>query len=458
MRKILTFFLTACIIFTFSFTGVFAETTTYADKAKAAVVNTINFEKYPACCTKELKTLADKFVDDASNASVDTDAEYNSLYTTFITEVKEFKTTAQQTELLTKLKTETIFKINSEKAAIKEKMYQNTTTFNTDFENYINYYIYMINQVTITDDNDYADSIGTINEYYNSVKDSSNFDTIIINLANVDKFVIYATNYAAVMKITKDINSNLTYNAATVDAKLAEVIIEIKSLAIKNQGEIETAMNECSTATTDANVALAKAKTAGIAAITTGEYDAKFWGTEVPVIQNEYITKINDASTTTITQVNTYVTTAKALIDKTKPVDKDKIITDLEKKVADLEKENTELKAKIDADTAIKTIIGNTSLKVTTKKVAKGIKVTVSGIDLGTDERYYVKYKFYRATAANGNYAIKKTKDSTVYINTAVTKNTKYYYKAIAVVYDEATGIEIGRTALADCKAGSRRG
>lgn len=442
------------MIFTFSFTGVFAETLTYEDKAKAAVSNLVDFESYPACCVNELKTKANKFVSDAKKKT--TDEAYNSLYAAFVASVKEFKTTSEQTEALTKLKVDTIAKINNEKIAIKEKAYKNTTTFDVDFENYINYYIYMINQVIISDDNDYNTSELTINGYYNTIVSNSDFDNIINNLSNVDKYIAYANNYAAIMKITKDIDGNLIYNSNTIDTKLADVIIQIKKLEITDKNGIESAMNACSPASDEAATELAKAKTAGIVAITTDIYDAKYWGTEVPAIQNEYITKINSA--TTVTQVNTYVTAAKAAIDKTKPVDKDKIIADLEKKVADLEKENAELKAKIDADAAIKTIIGNASLKVTTKKVAKGIKVTVSGIDLGTDEGYYVKYKFYRATAANGNYTIKKTKDSTVFINTAVTKNTKYYYKAIAVVYDDTTGIEIGRTTLEDCKAGSRRG
>ena len=456
MRKIVTFFLTACMIFTFSFTGVFAETLTYEDKAKVAVSNLVDFEKYPACCAEELKQKADEFVSEASKPEVDTDVEYNALYSAFVASVKEFKTTSEQTEALTKLKTTIIAKINSEKAAIKVLAYKNTITYDTDFENYINYYIYMINQVIISDDNDYTASESTINGYYTTVSNGSNFDNIINGLSNVDKYIAYANNYADIMKIRKDIDGNLIYNSTTVDTKLAEVIIKIKSLNITNKNAINVAMNECATASADAATELAKVKTAGIATITTGDYDAKYWGAEVLAIQNEYIAKINSA--TTIVQVDTYVAAAKAAIDKTKPIDKDKIITDLEKKVADLEKENVELKAKIDADAAIKTIIGNASLKVTTKKVTKGIKVTVSGIDLGTDEGYYVKYKFYRATSANGNYTIKKTKDSTVFINTGVTKNTKYYYKAIAVVYDEATGIEIGRTTLEDCKAGSRRG
>lgn len=461
MKKILTFFLTACMIFTFSFTGVFADTPDWAGRAESDATKAIDYKAYPICCADDLNKVKNSFIDEVKNCDKLDEADYYTHYATFLNNLKNVQTTNQQKAALDKIKTNILSKIANEKAALKiEFNTDNSPTFDTDFDTYINYNIAIINSKSIVDGHiageiavDLTDATKAINNQYTKIIDINNFKTVVGQLSNVDKLIQYAENYANIMKLQKDKDNNAKYNAASVDSYLAKTKNQIYALSILNVADVEAAMNECPVATKDAETALVKAKADAITAITTGDYDLKKWGSEVAGIQADYITKINGAKT--IDQVNAYVAAAKAAIDKTKPVDKDKIIADLEKKIADLEKENAELKAKADADAAIKTIIGEAVMSVKTKKVNNGIKVTVSGIDLGTDE-YIVKYKFYRSIK-NGNYTIMKTKDSTIYTNTFVKKNIKYYYKAIAVVYD-TNGNEIGRTALADCKAGVRRG
>lgn len=461
MKKILTFFLTACMIFTFSFTGVFADTPDWTGKAESDATKAIDYKAYPICCADDLNKVKNSFIDEIKNCDKLDEADYYTHYATFLNNLKNVQTTEQQKAALDKMKTNILSKISNEKTALKiEFNTDNSPTFDTDFDTYINYNIAIINSTTIVDGHtageeavDLTDATKVINDQYAKIINVDNFKTVVKQLSNVDKLIQYADNYANIMKLQKDKDNNAKYNATSVDSYLTKVKNQIYALSILNITDIEAAMNQCPVATKDAETALVKAKANAITSITTGDYDLKKWGPEVAGIQADYITKINNAKT--VDQVNAYVAAAKAAINKTKPVDKDKIIADLEKKIADLEKENAELKAKADADAAIRTIIGEAVMSVKTKKVNNGIRATVSGIDLGTDE-YIVKYKFYRATK-NSNYTIMKTKDSTIYTNTSIKKNVKYYYKAIAVIYD-ASGNEVGRTALADCKAGVRRG
>ncbi len=111
----------------------------------------------------------------------------------------------------------------------------------------------------------------------------------------------------------------------------------------------------------------------------------------------------------------------------------------------------------------VKTLIKEVNLKVTTSKTSKkNIKVKAAEADK-TDSLikeiesmgYTVKYKFYRSTKKASAYKGKTdVKSAKTYVNTAGTKGVKYYYKAVAYVYDG--DILAGKTALKQCRYGCR--
>lgn len=110
----------------------------------------------------------------------------------------------------------------------------------------------------------------------------------------------------------------------------------------------------------------------------------------------------------------------------------------------------------------VKELIADLSLVARSAKVKKGIKVTLK-LDAGDkaiiealeEEGFTVKYKFYRSTKKSSKYQAKLTSKKASYTNTGGKKGTKYYYKAIAQVYD-AEGKLIAKTALKQCKYASR--
>ena len=124
---------------------------------------------------------------------------------------------------------------------------------------------------------------------------------------------------------------------------------------------------------------------------------------------------------------------------------------------ADAEK----LIAKQNAD-KINSLTKEAKLKATTSKTTKkSIKVKIgeaknsnSLIKEAKAIGYTVKYKFYRSTKKSSKYIALKTKDTDTYINTAGKKGTKYYYKAMVLVYDGKT--LIAQTELKQCRYGVR--
>ena len=117
--------------------------------------------------------------------------------------------------------------------------------------------------------------------------------------------------------------------------------------------------------------------------------------------------------------------------------------------------------AKQNAD-KINSLIREAKLKATTSKTTKkSIKVKIgeaknsnSLIKEAKAIGYTVKYKFYRSTKKSSKYIALKTKDTDTYINTAGKKGTKYYYKAMVLVYDGKT--LIAQTELKQCRYGVR--
>ena len=110
----------------------------------------------------------------------------------------------------------------------------------------------------------------------------------------------------------------------------------------------------------------------------------------------------------------------------------------------------------------INSLTKEAKLKATTSKTTKkSIKVKIgeaknsnSLIKEAKAIGYTVKYKFYRSTKKSSKYIALKTKDTDTYINTAGKKGTKYYYKAMVLVYDGKT--LIAQTELKQCRYGVR--
>ncbi len=114
-------------------------------------------------------------------------------------------------------------------------------------------------------------------------------------------------------------------------------------------------------------------------------------------------------------------------------------------------------KAIADQNAKINTLIKELKLTVRTSKTSKkSIKAVVSGdVKAITDAGYTVKYKFYRSAKKASKYTGKtEIRDAVKYVNTAGKKGTRYYYKAVAYVYDGDT--LVGQTKLTQCKYGCR--
>ena len=110
----------------------------------------------------------------------------------------------------------------------------------------------------------------------------------------------------------------------------------------------------------------------------------------------------------------------------------------------------------------VKNLVKEVKLKVTTSKTAKkSVRVKIGEVkNLNSlikeaDARgYTVKYKYYRSVKKSSKYTALKTKALNSYVNTKGKKGTKYYYKAMVLVYDGKT--LIAQTELKQCRYGVR--
>lgn len=98
---------------------------------------------------------------------------------------------------------------------------------------------------------------------------------------------------------------------------------------------------------------------------------------------------------------------------------------------------------------------------VSSKTAEKNVKVSVrlsskdnELIKELSDMGFTVKYKYYRSVKKASKYTAVKTKDTGTYINTKGKKNTRYYYKVRAVVYDGDKAI--AQSALKQCSYAQR--
>ncbi len=98
------------------------------------------------------------------------------------------------------------------------------------------------------------------------------------------------------------------------------------------------------------------------------------------------------------------------------------------------------------------------SAKTAKKNVKISLKLTkasAAAIAELQDMGYTVKYKFYRSTKKVSKYAAKLTKTSKTYLNTSGAKDSKYYYKARVMVYDQ-DGKLVTYSKLTQCKYAAR--
>ena len=110
----------------------------------------------------------------------------------------------------------------------------------------------------------------------------------------------------------------------------------------------------------------------------------------------------------------------------------------------------------------VKNLVKEVKLKVTTSKTAKkSVRVKIgevknlnSLIKEAKAMGYTVKYKYYRSVKKSSKYTALKTKALNSYVNTKGKKGTKYYYKAMVLVYDGKT--LIAQTELKQCRYGVR--
>ena len=110
----------------------------------------------------------------------------------------------------------------------------------------------------------------------------------------------------------------------------------------------------------------------------------------------------------------------------------------------------------------VKNLVKEVKLKATTSKTAKkSVRVKIgevknlnSLIKEADAMGYTVKYKYYRSVKKSSKYTALKTKALNSYVNTKGKKGTKYYYKAMVLVYDGKT--LIAQTELKQCRYGVR--
>ena len=104
-----------------------------------------------------------------------------------------------------------------------------------------------------------------------------------------------------------------------------------------------------------------------------------------------------------------------------------------------------------DVEENVKALIADVTVKASSAKVSKGIKVTVKADVSALEEAgYTVEYKFYRSTKKASGYVYKMTSKTGKYTNTAGKKGVKYYYKAKLVVKN-AAGEVVAESPLKQC-------
>ena len=482
MKKFLTFVLCFCIMFTFSVGASFAAvvSTTYESEVVKNAVESV--------CTVDM-TKYSKSMEDEINDKIAELREFaagkDSLDASVLTAIDTFKdylaknTLAVQEAELKAIKTDAMIKFeNKLDAYVASKTWTAEQTkekaeFEADVKAFSNWFTtkrfyhpdrnvinggHATGSVELTFEAAKADI-----EYLNAKVIDDAWFTTIVNLLDDVKNVKYEADkyYADLVQYKAD-----TYSATAIAAAKAESYADIEMLVIKNGDAFVTpktiAEEKAEQAEKNAK-ALADAKTAAIFAITAGEYYVGNWSGDakdkVAKIQEKYSIEINAAGTISmvnslrnkaISEMSSYQTDVEIKFEN------DKLVGDLTDTKEELDKTKEELEA-IKKELALNKAMDNFELKARSSKTSKGyVKVTVVADTSELEELgYTVKYKFYRATSKNGDYAYKLTSKK-AYTNTGGTKGKTYYYRAIAVVSD-AEGNIVAQTKLKDCKYASRK-
>lgn len=184
-------------------------------------------------------------------------------------------------------------------------------------------YVGRIEAVAMDDDTTYAAAVAKVAEEQNKAINWALTDTgvksVIAQYADVDMLVKYAETLTSTLKTQYNQATGLaTYNAATVDAALADIVKKIESLdgTAATYDQIQKLVNAIPTAAQE-KAALATKVDAGVKAITTGAYDAAKWDGEnkdaVEAIQEDYTAQIKAAATAD--EIDALVKAAKKAMD-----------------------------------------------------------------------------------------------------------------------------------------------
>lgn len=484
MKRFLTFMLCFCIMFTFSVGASFAAvvSTTYkSEVVKNAVesVCTVDMTKYSKSMEEEIAKEIKELRDFAAGKD-SLDASVLKAIDDFKTFLKDNTLAAQEAELKA-IKTDAMIKFeNKLDAYVASKTWTDAqiktgekAEFEADVKAFSDWFTtkrfyhpgknvinggHVTGSVELTFEAAKADI-----EYLNGKVIDDAWFTTIVNLLDDVKNVKYEADkyYADLAQYKAD-----TYSATAIAAAKAESYADIEMLVIKNGDAFVTpktiAEEKAEQADKDAK-ALTDAKTAAIFAITAGDYYVGNWSGEakayVADIQSKYVVYINAA--TTIAKVDAYKHEAMRLMNTYKSdaeikFENDKLTGDLTDTKEELDKTKEELET-IKKELALNKAMDKFEVKARSTKTSKGyIKVTAVADTSELEELgYTVKYKFYRATSKNGDYAYKMTSKS-AYTNTGGTKGKTYYYRVVAVVSD-AEGNIVAQTKLKDCKYASRK-
>ena len=502
MKKILSILMAVAVIFTFSFVGAFA-TTTSTGFASAEVgkivnntVNAVDTTPYLLEDTNAINVLKSNLISDTKSAT-SYDADVVGKIETFKSKVAEFKIyEAQKSELATYKKTALTDADNqiAQWTAILTDELNNTpsdtntvrkSTLTKDINTYKIYIEDQINAVeivsqkvdyTASEEVNLTEAISDITTIISSIKkagtDVAEFYTLIDQLNGRTALISEAERYAKVMalEVVETGSTERKYSDKAIANVLADVKDKINLLALSNMDKDETITGadvreymkrNCMLASDEAQTDFNTYKTNAILSITTGDYALNNWSgsskTEVKNLQTTYTGYINAAKTTAL--VDAYVSQAKEAIGKYKT---DAQIAADEKKLADLEKENKDLTdklAKSQLDTKITNLVNaqTDTLRCTSKKVKGNIKVYVKGFDTTeiAANGYTVKYTFYRAEKKSSNYKKMFITTKGTYTNTYGEKGIKYFYKVKITVYDK-DGAEVVSTKLSDCRSAYR--
>lgn len=245
-------------------------------------------------------------------------------------------------------------------------------------------YVARIEAVAMDDDTTYAEAVAKIEKEKNTATTvaltDAGIEQVIAQYADVDMLVKYAETLTSALKTQYDQKTGLaTYNAATVDNALADIVKKIESLdgSAATYDKIQALVNAIPTAAQE-KAALATKVDAGVKAITTGDYDAAKWDGDnkdaVEAIQEDYTAQIKAAATAD--EINALVKAAKKAMDAYLTTAQTAAVETDVKNVVTAKKVDTALKAYADG-VAAKNSAATYTAAIKNAAVEQAIKVFV---------------------------------------------------------------------------------